>query len=34
MSMRGNQRCIEIIDKMLQLGRPLPLPELPDDFVI
>ena len=28
---RGNQQCIDIIDRMLKIGRPLPLPDLPDD---
>ena len=27
---RGNDRCIEIIDQMLRTGRPLPLPILPE----
>ena len=31
---RGNQQCIDIIDKMLRIGRPLPLPVLPDDLVL
>ena len=29
---RGNQKCVDIIDRMLNIGRPLPLPDLPDDF--
>jgi hypothetical protein len=32
--MQGNQRCIDIIDTMLKVGRPLPLPELPEGFVL
>ena len=29
---RGNNRCIEIIDQMLKSGRPLPLPHMPKEF--
>lgn len=31
---RGNNRCIEIIDQMLKTGRPLPLPHLPEELGI
>jgi hypothetical protein len=30
---RGNQRCIDLIDRMLRIGRPLPLPDLPDELI-
>lgn len=29
---RGNNRCLEIIDQMLRTGKPLPLPILPEDL--
>ena len=32
--MRGNDRCIDFIDKMLRIGRPLPLPVLPEEFEV
>ena len=30
--MRGNQRCIDLIDGMLRTGRPMALPDLPEGF--
>ena len=30
--MRGNDRCIGFIDKMLRSGRPMALPILPEEF--
>ena len=30
--MRGNQRCIDLIDGMLRTGRPMALPDLPEEF--
>ena len=31
--MRGNQRGIDMIDGMLRIEWPLPLPDLPDELV-
>jgi hypothetical protein len=32
--MRGNQQCIDLIDGMLRTGRPMPLPDLPEEFAL
>jgi hypothetical protein len=32
--LRGNDRCIDFIEKMLRSGRPMPLPILPEDLEI
>ena len=32
--MLANQRCIDLIEKMLKAGRPMRLPVLPDDILI
>jgi hypothetical protein len=32
--LRGHQRCIDLIDAMQRTGRPLPLPVLPEGFVL
>jgi len=29
---RVNRRCIDLIDSMLRTGRPMPLPDLPEEF--